>query len=517
MGEQPRSDAVVRVENVVKQYRKAAHAHRYLTLKSALLGGDLFQALAPSEVFTALDRVTLRLGRGETLGVIGSNGAGKSTLLKIIAGTTKPTSGTVSVNGKISALIELGAGFHPEISGRENVFINGIMLGLSRQQVDERFDDIVAFAELEEFIDAPVKNYSSGMYMRLGFSIAIHIDPEVLLIDEVLAVGDEAFVHKCLDKIAAFKRRGKTILLVSHGLESVRRLCDRAVWMKNGKVAGDGDPPRVIDAYLDWVARKEDVELAAGAEQRTAAAVAGAGGAAPGAPSAGGGPIEGGGPLGLGTASGGAAGGDAGGNGAAGGGADASAGPPPSTPTSPETEAEAAELAIGDDGPRPYEPGRWGNQAVVIERVRLLDAAGEQHYVFACGDPVTIELLLAAKEPVEDFAVGVGIFNNDGVCCYGTNTDVERFEAERLHGNATVRIEVAALNLIAGTYYLDLAVHRIDGFAYDYQRGLTRFRMTSSIGDTGVARLPHSWSFEGGIRWKKSSPEPNASPRSPDH
>ncbi len=186
--------AAVRVQGVRKQYRKAAHSHRFLTLKSALLGGDLFKVLAPGEVFTALDEVSLEIARGETLGVIGSNGAGKSTLLKIIAGTTKPTAGTVSVDGKVSALIELGAGFHPEISGRENVFINGIMLGLSRRQVTERFDDIVSFAELEDFIDAPVKTYSSGMYMRLGFSIAIHIDPEVLLIDEVLAVGDEAFV-----------------------------------------------------------------------------------------------------------------------------------------------------------------------------------------------------------------------------------------------------------------------------------------------------------------------------------
>jgi len=465
---------VVKVDDVVKQYRRVAHAHRYLTLKSALLGGDLFKALAPSEVFTALDHVSLALGRGETLGVIGSNGAGKSTLLKIIAGTTKPSSGTVTVDGRISALIELGAGFHPEISGRENVFINGIMLGLSRQQVQERFDDIVQFAELEEFIDAPVKNYSSGMYMRLGFSIAIHIDPEVLLIDEVLAVGDEAFVHKCLDRIAAFKRRGKTILLVSHSLESVRKLCDRVVWMKNGRVEASGDPPRVIDKYLEWVAHKEDVELAAGHERRTAQAVSGDGADAPGAPRPGA-----------------AAGsGDAAGEAAA-----AAAG------------AEGAQTAANGDSARsdraaPYEPGRWGSRAVVIEQVRLLDAAGEPHYVFACGDPMAIELALEAAEPVKDFVVGIGIFNGDGVCVYGTNTDIEKFKADRLEGAATVRIDIPALNLIEGTYYLDLAVHRIDGYAYDYQRGLTRFRTTSSIGDTGVARLPHTWSFDGGIRWK---------------
>jgi ABC-type polysaccharide/polyol phosphate transport system ATPase subunit len=472
-------DSVVRVENVVKQYRKVAHAHRYLTLKSAILGGDLFKALAPADVFTALDGVSLELARGETLGVIGSNGAGKSTLLKIIAGTTKPSSGTVSVNGKISALIELGAGFHPEISGRENVFINGIMLGLSRQQVADRFDEIVAFAELEDFIDAPVKNYSSGMYMRLGFSIAIHVDPEVLLIDEVLAVGDEAFVHKCLDKIAAFKRRGKTILLVSHGLESVRRLCDRAVWLKSGKIEAVGDPPRVIDAYLEWVAHKEDTELAAGAQRRTAAAVSGNAADAPGAPR----PVVG--EAGA-TRNG--------GRGASAGPASGShAGGVEGSPDSPPASGEA-----------PYEPGRWGSRAVVIDEVRLLDAAGEPHYVFTCGDPMAIELSLSAEEAVRDFVVGIGIFNSDGVCVYGTNTDIERFEADVLEGEAAVRIDVPTLNLIEGTYHLDLAVHRKDGYAYDYQRGLTRFRTTSSIGDTGVARLPHSWSFEGGIRWKET-------------
>lgn len=456
--------AAVRVQNVRKQYRKAAHAHRFLTFKSALLGGDLFKVLAPGEVFTALDEVSLEIARGETLGVIGSNGAGKSTLLKIIAGTTKPTAGTVSVDGKVSALIELGAGFHPEISGRENVFINGIMLGLSRQQVAERFDDIVSFAELEDFIDAPVKTYSSGMYMRLGFSIAIHIDPEVLLIDEVLAVGDEAFVHKCLDKIAAFKRRGKTILLVSHSLESVRRLCDRVVWMNNGKIEASGDPPRVIDAYLNWVAHKEEGELAAGSERRTAEASTGDAADAPGGPR----------------------------HAAEGGSGDPA-------PVTVDTDA-----AADTGGAVPYEAGRWGSHQVVIDKVRLLDGAGEQHYVFTCGDPMTLELTLQATEAVDDFAIGIGIFNADGVCCYGTNTDIERFEAAKLEGSATVRFEIPALNLIEGTYYLDLAVHRIDGYPYDYQRGLTRFRTTSPIADTGVARLPHSWSFEGGISWKQT-------------
>src|SRR5258706_5219831 len=193
--------AAIELTIVSKIYRRYG-GRQFSTLKSALVRRSILRDLQPKETFPALTGVSFTVPKGSTYGVIGRNGSGKSTALKLVAGITKPTSGTVRVDGLISALIELGAGFHPEISGRENVFINGIMLGLTRRQVQERFDDIVDFAELREFIDAPVKTYSSGMYMRLGFAVAIHVDPDVLLVDEVLAVGDEAFSRKCLDKIS---------------------------------------------------------------------------------------------------------------------------------------------------------------------------------------------------------------------------------------------------------------------------------------------------------------------------
>jgi ABC-type polysaccharide/polyol phosphate transport system ATPase subunit len=249
-------------EEVTKIYRRFLHQHQFRTLKSALLTGSLITDLRPDETFTALDGVSFEVPRGATFGVIGENGSGKSTLLKLLAGITKPTRGVLRVDGRISALIELGAGFHPEISGRENVAINGIMLGLSRREVDERFDEIVDFAELREFIDAPVKTYSSGMYMRLGFSVAIHVDPDVLLIDEVLAVGDEAFTRKCLDKIGEFHRRGKTIVLVTHSLGLVEKMCDETLWLRHGRKADVGDPKRVVDAYLTYVAGGEEALLA---------------------------------------------------------------------------------------------------------------------------------------------------------------------------------------------------------------------------------------------------------------
>jgi len=253
----------IELTNVTKVYRRYARRKQFATLKSALLTGSLIQDLRPEEKFPALQDVSFVVPAGKTYGIIGRNGSGKSTALKLVAGITRPTSGTVNVMGRISALIELGAGFHPEISGRENVFINGIMLGLSKREVARRFDEIVEFAELQQFIDAPVKTYSSGMYMRLGFAVAIHVDPDVLLVDEVLAVGDEGFTHKCLDKFGEFKRRGKTILLVTHSLGLVERFCDEALWLDAGKVRGEGDPKRVVDAYLRDVERSEEKELPA--------------------------------------------------------------------------------------------------------------------------------------------------------------------------------------------------------------------------------------------------------------
>ncbi len=256
------SAPAVAARDLTKIYRRFLHRNQFRTLKSALLSRSLISDLRPDQTFTALDGVSFEVPRGATFGVIGENGSGKSTLLKLMAGITRPTSGSITVDGRISALIELGAGFHPEISGRENVAINGIMLGLTRREVAERFDAIVAFAELEKFIDAPVKTYSSGMYMRLGFSVAIHVEPDVLLIDEVLAVGDEAFTRKCLDKIGEFRRRGKTIVLVSHSLGLVEKMCDDVLWLRSAKVADRGDSKRVVDAYLTYVAGGEEALLA---------------------------------------------------------------------------------------------------------------------------------------------------------------------------------------------------------------------------------------------------------------
>jgi ABC-2 type transport system ATP-binding protein len=219
------------------------------SLKATILRGRRVVA----EDFWALRDVSFEVYQGEAFGLIGENGSGKSTMLKCLTKILRPNHGSVAVHGKVSALLELGAGFHHELSGRENVFLNGAILGLSQKELRRRFDEIVDFAGIEKFIDEPVKNYSSGMYVRLGFSVAINVDPDVLLCDEVLAVGDEAFQRKCNEKFAELRRNGTTLVVVSHGMDSVQNLCDRAAWFSHGRLLKVGPPREVIEAYTDTV------------------------------------------------------------------------------------------------------------------------------------------------------------------------------------------------------------------------------------------------------------------------
>lgn len=220
---------------------------------------SMFRNRERSRRFWGLHDVSFSLEKGRMYGFIGPNGAGKSTALKLIARTLEPTSGSVKVNGQVGALLELGAGFHPDLSGRENILLNGALLGLDRSYLLARLDEIVSFAELEEFIDAPVKHYSSGMYVRLGFSIAVHTNPEILLVDEVLAVGDARFQHKCLQRITQMQRSGVTIVLVSHDVSSVESLCDEVLWFDQGELVAHGPPRDVILAYLRKLAHRENV------------------------------------------------------------------------------------------------------------------------------------------------------------------------------------------------------------------------------------------------------------------
>lgn len=260
------------VDAVSKRFR--LYRERNQSLKAALMRGGR----ASFDEFWALKDVSFEIAEGSTFALIGENGSGKSTLLKCIARILTPERGDVRTHGSVAALLELGSGFHPELSGRENVFLNGSILGLSKRELERKFDAIVDFAGIEEFIDQPVKNYSSGMYMRLGFSVAINVDPDILLVDEVLAVGDASFQEKCLEKFTEFRRAGKTVVIVSHAMGSMRTLCDSAAWLEHGKLLQVGRADQVVDRYIDQGhATQALVETPADTEPAAAAARWGSG------------------------------------------------------------------------------------------------------------------------------------------------------------------------------------------------------------------------------------------------
>lgn len=412
-------DYPIEVKNLEKYYKRYSHKHKFLTIKSAMVNRTLFTDLQRDEKLEALKNVSFKVQKGQTLSIIGENGSGKSTLLKILAGISKPTSGTVNTSGRISALIELGAGFHPEISGRENIYINGIIMGLTKKKIQERYDSIVKFAELENFIESPVKTYSSGMYMRLGFSIAINVNPDILLIDEVLAVGDASFVPKCLDKIFEFKRKGKTIIFVSHDLATVDRISDEVIWLKDGEIKMQGYPKKIIDAYMRYIQQKD--------ENKT------------------------------------------------------------------------------EDIQKDTTENRWGSREIEINNVNLSDKNGVKKTVFNSEEPIFIEFEVKAKKEENDFVFGLGIYNTGGTLCYGSNTQIENFKSKEIKGTGKVRIRIPAIHLINGTYLLDVAVHKKDGYPFDYHHFRYTFKVASKYKDIGITRILHNWQFSDNIKINKNS------------
>jgi lipopolysaccharide transport system ATP-binding protein len=252
-------ECAIRITDLGKQYQLGAREQGYATFREALISAcaapyrrlrRLSGASDPGGSFWALKGVSFEVEAGETVGIIGRNGAGKSTLLKVLSQITEPTTGEVRLHGRVASLLEVGTGFHPELTGRENIYLNGSLRGMMRAEIDRKFDEIVAFAEAERFLDTPVKWYSSGMYVRLAFAVAAHLEPEILIVDEVLAVGDATFQKRCLEKMRTVARDGRTVLVVSHQLEVIRRLCGRSVWLQQGQVNGIGPTDDILKEYL---------------------------------------------------------------------------------------------------------------------------------------------------------------------------------------------------------------------------------------------------------------------------
>ena len=421
----------IETENVWKMFR--LYHDQAPTLKEKVL----FSHRQKHDELWVLKGVDLKIEKGKTLGLIGQNGSGKSTLLKLLTRIIYPNKGEIKLKGKVSSLLELGAGFHPDFSGLENIYMNAAIFGLTKKEIDRKLEEIIDFSELEEFIDIPVRTYSSGMYMRLAFSIAINVDPDILLVDEILAVGDESFQKKCFNKMKSFKSTGTTTVIVSHGLSQLEMICDELAWLHDGVLIQQGLPVDVIGKYRAEAFEEENRR----AETKTKHK------------------------LEL-------------------------------SPKKTVADLEGRSSSSQDEGVLSQtNSARRGNGAVEITGVVLTDHNGQTKSRFESGHPCLIELHCHKKRKVDDLIFGFGIYSNDDLWCYGTNTFIDKFPVpnEDMDDELLVRINIDKLNLVEGEYYLNVASADSLGTEYDYLAHCTKFTVYSQIKDVGVCRLDHRW------------------------
>jgi ABC-2 type transport system ATP-binding protein len=389
---------VIRVSGASKRFV----IRKEKSLKERLV--NLGRSNAHKDDFWALKDIDLEIGAGSTVGLIGPNGSGKSTLLKLIGGILQPTTGTVEHRGRLAALLELGAGFHPDLTGRENVYLNASILGLSRKQTDEFFDGIIAFSGIEPFIDTQVKFYSSGMYVRLAFAVAVHVDPDVLLVDEVLAVGDEPFQRKCMDRIRQFQEEGRTIVVVTHSLDQVADLCDRAIVLEHGEVQVDGDPVdalRHLRADFELIRRQEALQAEAQAQASRVGQPGGPDIALDGEP--------------------------------------------------------VPALPVAADHPTA------GELAGTVLGVRLTDGDGNPVESLAPGAELRIAVDVDAHTPLPDATIGISIETTLGQVIYGTSTKLMGLTIPPLAGRQTFVFRLPDLALGEGQYGISASVSRLNG------------------------------------------------------
>ena len=420
-------DVVINIKNVEKSFK--IYSDKGHTLKERLLFFKQRNSYTRHEV---LKGVTLEIEKGEVVGLVGHNGCGKSTLLKLMTKIIYPDKGKIEINGKISSLLELGAGFHPDMTGRENIYTNASIFGLTKKEIDARLDEIIEFSELEEFIDSPVRTYSSGMYMRLAFSVAINVDADILLIDEILAVGDARFQAKCFNKMLELKKSGITIVIVSHDLGSIERLCNRSVWIESGKIKDEGIPHDIVAEYLDDIMNKNKNEKIK---------------------------IKG-----------------------------------QSKVNNQEKNEEESKEKNTEKKEKKKDKNRTGNKDIEIISVKLLNEKNEVNDTYNSEDKLKIQVRYKRNDDkLKDSVFGFGIFRNDGLNCYGTNTFIDNFEKIKIQDEGIVEIEIEKIQLLEGEYYIDLAFVDEYGTPFDYIRKATKVITYSTVKDVGVYRINHKF------------------------
>lgn len=435
-----KSGNAIEVHNITKKFK--VFMDKGHTLKEM----TLFRNRRRYEEREVLKGISFEVKKGEAIGLIGQNGCGKSTTLKLLTRIMYPDSGTIEMTGRVSSLIELGAGFHPDMSGRQNIYTNASIFGLTRKEIEHRIDDIIAFSELQQFIDNPVRTYSSGMYMRLAFAVAINVDADILLIDEILAVGDSGFQAKCFNRLREIKAAGTTIVIVSHALGQIEQICERSIWIHDGIICEEGEPRRVHMNYLEYMGQKQQVlaeKERVRLEEKKKNSIN------------------------------------------------------EEIKKNADEPEENIEKSVKNQKAETGEQKkmRWGNGNAKIKKVSMLNKGGEEQLVFATGESVEIKIEYNTVKKIGNAVIGIGIFRIDGVQCYGTNTRVDGLNQYDIDGSGIVSVKIEALNLIPGKYSLDVAIECDDGIPVDYYREVCIFETYSQIGDVGVARLTHVWQF----------------------
>lgn len=417
----------IEVKNITKSFKI------YLDKGHTLKEKTLFSRRRKYEKREVLKGISFEVKKGEAIGLIGHNGCGKSTTLKLLTKIMYPDSGTIEMKGRVSSLLELGAGFHPDLSGRENIYINASIFGLTKMEIDERVEDIIAFSELEEFIDNPVRTYSSGMYMRLAFAVAINVDADILLIDEILAVGDTGFQTKCFNYLKRIKAKGTTIVIVSHSMGQIEQICDRSIWIHEGRIKAEGKSKEVDMQYLEYMSEQRQV-IAEKEEKRK------------------------------------------------------------KQENLKKSDAEETKKK-NENSVVTEEKKRWGNGKAQITSVKMLKNGEKESVSFQTGDDITIQLAYSVNETVEDAVFGIGIFRMDGLQCYGTNTRIDMLDKFNLNKGGVAEIKLTDVQLLPGEYLLDVAIECDMGTPVDYYREAYQFEMLSLKNDIGVVRISHNWRF----------------------
>ncbi|MHB1393079.1 MAG: ABC transporter ATP-binding protein [Clostridia bacterium] len=448
--------SVIMVKDVHKKFK--VYYDKGQTFKEKLL----FKNRNHFEDRWVLKGISFELEKGEAIGLIGENGSGKSTLLKLMTKIMYPDEGSIEIKGRVSSLIELGAGFHPDMSGKENIYTNASIFGLTKKEIDDRLNDIIEFSELEEFIDNPVRTYSSGMYMRLAFSVAINVDADVLLIDEILAVGDANFQAKCFDKLRELKASGITIVIVTHDTNTVEKFCNKAIWINEGVIGESGISTKVIDSYLNFMNNKKYAEMIAKQEKKSEAVTK-------------------------------------------------------QIQTEEEilniseiieekdnseeiTEIEKCNVADKSEkteiGNIDYNANRFGLKYIEIVNAEIRNKDGVKTTVVKSGEKVELNIYYKVNKRLEEYVFGMGFYTLDNICIFGTNTQLDRLSIPHSKNKGRVKFFIDKLPLLSGKYILQVAVVDQNGTPMDFYRDYCHFDVINSDRSVGIISINRSWEIE---------------------